>query len=114
LVCGFFIGKYYACRVCCHGKPLNLGELKMDKTDWIQAWDDYKELTRKYEDSLKTIQRAKDNLEELKEMATLDYNKAMIPLLPYIKDKICEELELSGLKAGEELREMTPLEKEGL
>jgi hypothetical protein len=47
-------------------------------------------------------------------MATLDYNKAMIPLLPYIKDKICEELELSGLKAGEELREMTPLEKEGL
>jgi uncharacterized FlaG/YvyC family protein len=74
-----------------------------------QAWDEYKLTTKAYENAITHLNKLH---KELKEMLTLDYNKKLEQIIPLVKDRICEELELSGLKASEELRELQPIEKE--
>lgn len=76
--------------------------------DWNkeQAWDDYVEATKKYEDVLRLYHKCKKLMAEMVEEETKKYNDILSRLAPLIKDKIMEKLDLDYGKASEELREM--------
>jgi hypothetical protein len=86
----------------------------MDKTEWIknQAWDDYLALNKKHCDYIETITKAKMELDKVLVWELAEYEEKLKSLMPYIKERIMDTLEIQRQKWGEEQREMTPLEKE--
>lgn len=80
--------------------------------DEIQAWDEYQALNKKHCEYLETINRAKEELNKVLVWELIEFEKNVAPLMPYIKDKILEELEIRSGKYGEERRELQSLEKE--
>lgn len=83
----------------------------MDTTS-IQAYDEYDMITKQYEDNLLTIQRAVDELADVRKMLTKEYEAKIQPLMPYVNEKLEEYAEIQRQKYGEEQREQTALEKD--
>ena len=53
-----------------------------------QAWDEYCEITRKYEEELVWWASVKDRIDDWKAKITEDYNKEITPLIPHIREKL--------------------------
>jgi Zn-dependent M32 family carboxypeptidase len=78
-----------------------------------QAWDDYKAITKNYEDIVTLKNKLIKQLVEWVTEETDKYNDHLNRLMPLIKDRLTEELDLKTGKASEELREI-PKEDECL
>ncbi len=71
-----------------------------------QAWDEYIELTKLHNKVITLKVKIDQQLDDWIDEEVERYEKAIAPLMPYVKDKILEQLELGKCKHGEELREM--------
>lgn len=76
-----------------------------------QQWDEYNLITKEYEDNLIVIQRAIDELGNVRKRLTLDYELKVLPLMPVVNERLSEMAELQVQKYGEERREMSALEE---
>ena len=81
-------------------------------TDEERAWDEYQEINKQHCNYIEAINRAKEELNKILVWELIDFEDKIKPLMPYIKDKILEELDLQAGKHGEERRETKPLEPE--
>jgi hypothetical protein len=86
----------------------------MSERDYTQEqqWDEYNLITKAYEDDLVVIQRAIDELGNVRKRLTLEYELKVLPLMPVVNAELEEMVEIQHQKYGEELREMIPIEKE--
>jgi hypothetical protein len=77
-----------------------------------QAYDEYVELTKNWEDILLLRQRLYKQIDGWVAEEKGRYEKKVAPLMDYVNERIVAMAEIQRQKYGEELRELEPLEKE--
>jgi len=77
-----------------------------------QAWDEYAEETKEWNKILALRCKLDKQLDSWIKEEKERYEKKVAPLMPLIRERLFQEIAMRDGKAGEELREMQPLEKE--